>query len=325
MKCRTMRLIGFICLAVVICNLPAQANDTDAETGSLDINTFNSATMTAYGNTTDAPALAAHHEGTGRALFGISDSGSPTIEGENSGSGNGVKGTSSTGIGVYGYSNSIDSFGVVGILTGYSTSDLGSGYWEPGGFFGGRNGVVGVTKENNGRAIFGIDRSSSTGWAGYFISINGNGVYISAPNAGLNVASGTKNAVVRTNDGSRLMYTEESTKVWFSDYGFGKLNNDKVVITIDQLYAQTVNLNEPYHVFLQAYGDAELYVSNRRADSFEVHLREGDVDVEFSYRIVAPRMGHEVARMERAAWADNDPNLYPEKAGKIAMVPKQTH
>ena len=160
---------------------------------------------------------------------------------------------------------------------------------------------------------------SEEGWAGSFTSSNGNGVYISAPNVGLNVASGSKNAVVRTDDGSRLMYSEESTEVWFSDYGFGQLQDGTAAVALDPIFAQTVNLDEPYHVFLQAYDNAELYVTNRTAAGFEVHLRDGSADAEFSYRVVALRLGHEDARMERAPWADNDPNLYPEKANGTGM------
>jgi len=231
---------------------------------------------------------------------------------------------STTGFGVHGYN--ANGTGVAGFQSGYGLADLG-GYWKPGGLFGGRNGVVGITKATSGYGVFGWDKSSgggagiigrtesSGGWAGYFWSSAGNGVYISAPagKTGLNVASGSKSAVVRTNDGSRLLYTEESTEVWFTDYGFGKLQNGAAVVTIDPLFAQTVNLNEPYHVFVQAYGNASLYVTNRTPTSFEVRLHDGDPNVEFSYRIVAKRLGYEDQRLERAPWADNDPNLYPEK------------
>lgn len=41
---------------------------------------------------------------------------------------------------------------------------------------------------------------------------------------------------------------------------------------------------------------------------------------ESSYRIVALRLGHEDARMERAPWADYDPNLYPEKANATSTM-----
>jgi len=42
-----------------------------------------------------------------------------------------------------------------------------------------------------------------------------------------------------------------------------------------------------------------------------VRLRAGDPGVEFSYRLVAARRGYEDKRLEPAAWADDDPNLYP--------------
>jgi hypothetical protein len=177
-------------------------------------------------------------------------------------------------------------------------------------------GVLGWAHAISGtnRGVWGSTLSPD-GWAGYFDTLDGNGVYISVPSekAGLNVASGTKNAVVRTNDGSRLLSTEESTEVWFTDYGFGKLQNGAAVVAIDPVFGQTVNLNEPYHVFVESYGNASLYVTNRTPTSFEVRLHDGDPNVEFSYRIVAKRLGYEAQRLERAPWADNDPNLYPEK------------
>jgi hypothetical protein len=274
---------------------------------TFDSDTFGSA-ITARGSSTTAPVISAYHEGTGHALYGSSNSSYPTIGGVNYGSGTGVSGSSDSGI------------GVVGVQSGYSSSDNDA--WKPGGLFGGANGVIGITKAISGRAVYGRDQSTTGGWAGYFVSNNGNGVYISAPNVGLNVAGGSKNAVVRTEDGSRLMYSEEATEVWFADYGFGQLEGGTAVIHIDPIYAQTVNMNKPYHIFLQAYDDAILYVTNRTPDSFEVHLREGSDTAEFSYRIVALRLGHEDTRMERAPWADNDPNLYPEKANEASAMPQ---
>ncbi len=66
-------------------------------------------------------------------------------------------------------------------------------------------------------------------------------------------------------------------------------------------------------MFIQVYGNAEVYVANRTSTQFQVHLRDGDPNVEFSYRIVAKRLEYEGQRLERAPWADNDSNLYPEK------------
>ena len=109
------------------------------------------------------------------------------------------------------------------------------------------------------------------------------------------------------------LFSEEAAEVWFSDYGFGRIENGHALIHIDPLFAEAVNLNEPYHVFIQSYGNGSLYVSQRTPTTFEVRLLEGDSNIEFSYRLVAKRRGYERMRLERAPWADNDPHLYPEK------------
>ncbi len=94
----------------------------------------------------------------------------------------------------------------------------------------------------------------------------------------------------------------------FSDYGFGQLEDGYARVEIDATFAETVNLSLPYHVFLQTYGDAELYVSNRTPTSFEVRAVESanDVNVEFSFRIIAKRIGFENERLEFAPWVTED-------------------
>ena len=247
--------------------------------------------------------------------------------------------TTDEGYGVYAESQGLDHWD----HGGYFSADMGYGVYgistnnygvRGKGYFGVRGdgestGVTGWSQSGTG-----VSGSSSTGtgvygttysdtnWAGYFYTYSGNGLYVSAPagKSGLSVASGFKTAIVGTDEGSRLLYTEESTEVWFTDYGFGQLQDGRATITIDPLFAQTVNLAEPYHVFVQVYGDAEVYVADRTATQFGVHLRDGDPGAEFSYRIVARRLGYEQDRLEPAPWADNDPNLYPEKQGTLSTV-----
>jgi len=67
----------------------------------------------------------------------------------------------------------------------------------------------------------------------------------------------------------------------------------------------------PYHVFVEAYGPAELYVTERTPMGFVVQAMRGDSTAEFSYRIVAKRRGYEVNRLERAPWADASPGFEP--------------
>jgi hypothetical protein len=123
----------------------------------------------------------------------------------------------------------------------------------------------------------------------------------------LSVLGGSKQAVVNTAAGARSLYSEEASEVWFADYGFGKLNDGRARILIDPGFAQTVNLEVPYHVFLQPYGPAQLHVEERTNLGFVVRSIDGDPNSEFGYRVVAKRRGFEAARLERAPWADNSP------------------
>jgi hypothetical protein len=275
-----------------------------------------------------SPTIYGLHHGTGHALYGRSESGYPTIEGRNDDIGTGVIGYSDAGTGVKGSTGSVDDVGVIGLQSGHGSADY-PGYWAPGGFFAGRNGLIAVTEEAGGYAAYAWNKSTSsavsygvyartqspTAWAGYFRS-EGHGVYanVGAGKTGFDT-NGTKSAVVAASDGPRLLYTEESTQVWFTDYGFGELSGGAATVTIDPTFASTVNLDRPYHVFIQPYGPASLYVTDRTSAGFEVRAREGEPDCEFSYRIVAARRGYEDQRLEAAPWAEDDPNLYPQQAG----------
>jgi hypothetical protein len=87
-------------------------------------------------------------------------------------------------------------------------------------------------------------------------------------------------------------------------------------VSIDPLFAETVNLNEPYHVFVQLNDAAAegAAVINKTATAFEVReLRNGSSNAAFSYRLVAKRKSYEHHRLEHAPDADDDPNLHPEK------------
>jgi hypothetical protein len=161
---------------------------------------------------------------------------------------------------------------------------------------------------NDAEAVF--SSTNGTGWAARFkaTSRTGKGVVIETNGGdGLLVAGGTKNALVTTATGARALYTEESSEVWFTDYGFGKLENGRARILIDPGFAQTVSLEQPYHVFVQPYGRADLYVEARTDLGFVVALKDGDPSAEFGYRVVAKRSGFEKKRLERAPWADNSP------------------
>jgi hypothetical protein len=113
---------------------------------------------------------------------------------------------------------------------------------------------------------------------------------------------GAKSATVQIADQERLLYAVESPEVWFEDISSGTLVSGKVAVTIDPLFAESINLNEAYHVFLTPLGDCNgLYVTNKTATGFDVvELGGGTSNVNFDYRIVAKRVGYEGVRMELA-------------------------
>jgi len=175
---------------------------------------------------------------------------------------------------------------------------------------------VSASTQGSGNALVGY--TTGSGWAGYFEGdgASSKGVYITTDGSqGLEVVGGSKSAVVKTSQGARALYSEEATEVWFTDYGFGRLENGHVAIHIDPLYMETVNLEEPYHVFVQVNDPncQGVAVTNRTSAGFEVvELRDGHSDAEFSYRIVAKRRGFEAERLEHREMADDDPNLVYE-------------
>lgn len=233
----------------------------------------------------------------------------------------GVRGESRNGNGVLGLTHNAGDFGPNVGGTGVLGRDDGL---RPG------TGVLGSSDRGSGMVAFGnmqpngngdgLFASSVFGWCGRFVSSDtrSRGVFISVPpgQPALQVASGTKSAVAATSQGSRSLYSEEATEVWFTDYGFGQLEAGRAHITIDPLFAETVNLSEPYHVFVQLNDpDAEgAAVVNKTESTFEVvELRSGGSNAQFSYRLVGKRRHHETTRLEHTPWADDDPNLYPEK------------
>jgi hypothetical protein len=96
------------------------------------------------------------------------------------------------------------------------------------------------------------------------------------------------------------LYAVEAADNWFEDAGSGQLASGSATIALDQVFAQTVNGDVDYHVFITPNGDCEgLYVANKTANGFEVHeLQGGHSNVAFDYRIMARRKGFEKVRMQ---------------------------
>jgi hypothetical protein len=113
-------------------------------------------------------------------------------------------------------------------------------------------------------------------------------------------ASGTKSAVVDAGQhGWVKLYAMESAENWFEDFGTARVEEGEATVTIEPVFAATVNLGEAYHVFVTPLGDCGLYVADKTATSFSVRALGGAAcSVDFDYRIVAKRLGYENLRLE---------------------------
>ena len=232
--------------------------------------------------------------GTAYGVYGRSDS--PD--------GRGVYGraiaTYGTNYGVYGESASTAGRGVYG----FATADSGTNY-----------GVYGRSTSTSGRGVFGYATATSGtnyGVRGATESPDGYGVYYVGGLGG----TGPKTSIVETQDyGWRHLYTVESPGNWFEDFGSAELADGQAVVTIEPIFAQTVNLEQPYQVFITPVSNEPtlLFVSAQTSSSFSVHgvtLSGQPAACSFHYRIIAQRLGYEGIRLAPAA----DPNLAREES-----------
>ncbi len=294
----------------------------------------------------------------GRGVFGVAsatDGVNAGVWGETSSTaGLGVSGlagaTSGTTTGVLGLVLSSAGYGVTGVspfvgVLGQSTATAGATSGVSGWSFSAEGyGVFGANGAASGAAVGIYGQTASSGdsaygvygyapsTTGFAIGVHGKsesyiGVLGEVTNpAGYGLASigdffasGTKSALVRTQDyGWRLLYAMESPDVLFEDVGTAQLKNGEARVSIDPIFAQTVNLDEPYQIFVTAQGQefVLLLVAAKDRDGFTVrgaNLDGQPTDCAFDYRIVAKRLGYEDTRLQPAPWADSDPHLNPDK------------
>lgn len=120
------------------------------------------------------------------------------------------------------------------------------------------------------------------------------------------MVGGAKPAVVQTEShGYRRLYCLESPELWFEDFGTDQLEDGQVKVAFDPLFAETVNLDLDYHVYLTPISDEAvlLFVVAKTQKGFEVQgvtLDGSPSTASFDYRIVAKRLGFEDRRLD--AW-----------------------
>ncbi|MXI84235.1 hypothetical protein GRZ59_10855 [Lactobacillus paracasei] len=110
------------------------------------------------------------------------------------------------------------------------------------------------------------------------------------------VYNGSKNAAQVTRDGVRATPAYELTENYVGDIGEGETGEDKTArIEIDPLVFDLINTDKPYQVFLTAYTDAHLWVSERGNNYFIVS--SDSPDSSFGWELKGKRRGFEDQRL----------------------------
>ena len=205
-------------------------------------------------------------------------------------------------------------YGVSGVFGGFLES-LGQTFSGEG-FFSTTtgSGTYNTTNDNGGASYPVGGQTFSTAGTSFefaFFDLNGNAEFY-GDSVGDTTAAGLKSAAVPLKNGKMVkVYSQESTKVWFEDFGSAGLVGGVATVKLEAKFAQLVNTKQPYHVFLTPNGDCHgLYVSQKDRNSFEVReLNGGQSNVTFDYRISALRNGYENVR------------LAPANAPKMQKIP----
>lgn len=108
---------------------------------------------------------------------------------------------------------------------------------------------------------------------------------------------GAKNRIVETeNYAERLQYCYETPTPMFGDVGEGAIDKTgKCYVWLDDVFAETIDTDVQYQVFLQAYGEGNVYVNERSPSYFVVC---GTPGLAFGWEIKAVQKGYDTVRLE---------------------------
>jgi hypothetical protein len=126
--------------------------------------------------------------------------------------------------------------------------------------------------------------------------------------------SGTKSAIVRTEEGPMAVYCQESPENWFEDFGSGEIHGGQAEVQLAGDFRLTVTINESYplKVFITPNADIGRWWVEKGNTGFVLMAPEAPQGAQFDYRVVAKRKGYEDIRLERAPAAYADHYLYPD-------------
>lgn len=116
---------------------------------------------------------------------------------------------------------------------------------------------------------------------------------------------GTKPRIVDTEHyDTRYLYCYEMPSPMFGDIGSAATDDDGTCyIYIDDIFAETVDCEVEYQVFLQKYGDGDLYVAERQQDYFVV---KGTPNLEFGWELKAVQRDYDSMRLETYEEEENE-------------------
>jgi len=184
--------------------------------------------------------------------------------------------------------------GVKGFCTGSGSAVSGDGNeWG--------YGVYGAGDRNFGVYGYSTRSYGVRGGSGSSYGVYSSGDFHATGNVS---CDGTKSSIANTeHSGERLLYAIESTEVWFEDFGADTLVNGVITVTIEPIFAQTVNLTEDYHIFVTPISDEPvlLFITDKGDASFTVRgvtLDGETAECDFDWRISAHRLGYENVRLE---------------------------
>lgn len=119
------------------------------------------------------------------------------------------------------------------------------------------------------------------------------------------ICSGTKSRVVSTeNYDKRLLYCYEMPTPMFGDIGAASTDEEGICyIYIDDILSETIDCEVEYQVFLQKYGEGDIYVADRQQNYFVVR---GTPNIEFGWELKAIQRDYDSMRLETFEEEENE-------------------
>ncbi len=149
----------------------------------------------------------------------------------------------------------------------------------------------------------------SYGVYGMNIAGMGYGVYSSGDFG----SSGSKSAIVRTDEGPKELYCQESPENWFEDFGTASIQDGKGHVSLRDDFIMTVTIDDEYpmKVFITPKARIGEWWVEDGISSFTLYAPDAEDGATFDYRVVAKRRGYESIRLRDAKGGWTDHFLYP--------------